>query len=231
MPARRCARFRRRRRRGVDKPMWAVPRSGPRSIACGDQARSAVLSLAGDDRYRFRPPGGEIAPTAPAGHPTLSSLGRLVRQRGRPQPTRPPIGALPKPLAPASLRSPLRDRCVDQEGGRRGDHDRGSQLGGVPPVPVHRDAAASDDASPTLNASASITTLRPVRRQRCVDGARLAGRSRMRSAARSSVASMRGGPPAVGLSKWSAARGRRAAGSSPDNDGVRPSIPAQASQP
>ena len=39
------------------------------------------------------------------------------------------------------------------------------------------------------------------------------------------LVSMRGGPPAVDPSNWSAARGRRAAGSSRDNDGVRPSSP------
>ena len=38
-----------------------MPRSGPGSIACGDQAPCGVLSLAGDDPYRFRPPGGEAA--------------------------------------------------------------------------------------------------------------------------------------------------------------------------
>ena len=45
---------------------------GPGSIAFGDQARFAVLALAGGDPYRFRPPGGQAAlapplPSAPFG--------------------------------------------------------------------------------------------------------------------------------------------------------------------
>ena len=45
--------------------MGDAAEGGPRSIACGDQAPDGVLALTGDDRYRFRPPGGEAASAAP----------------------------------------------------------------------------------------------------------------------------------------------------------------------
>ena len=51
---------------------WAMPLArwrGPGSIACGDHARFAVLALAGDDPYRFRPPGGQAAPAPPSASP------------------------------------------------------------------------------------------------------------------------------------------------------------------
>ena len=50
-----------------------------RTIAFGDQARYAVLALAGDDPYRFRPPGGGTAPTAPGSHPTARPIGRVAQ--------------------------------------------------------------------------------------------------------------------------------------------------------
>ena len=50
-----------------------LPDGGPGSIACGDQARYAVLDLTGNDPYRFRPPGGEAASRHTLGSPNRDS--------------------------------------------------------------------------------------------------------------------------------------------------------------
>ncbi len=109
---------------------------GPGSIAFGDQAPSGVLSLAGDDPYRFRPPGGDAAHRRIAGprdpplaahvqHPAVRFDGSTPparRRSARPVPqnhtTVPSVGS--PPMLPCvldrSTRWVLRCRC-DLAGG------------------------------------------------------------------------------------------------------------------
>lgn len=70
------------------RPLEAItgdPLTRPGSIACGDQAPCGVLSLAGDDPCRFRPPGGGAVVTQ---RRTAARGDRAARSRQRVQQVR-----------------------------------------------------------------------------------------------------------------------------------------------
>ena len=76
---------------GVDRRLWAVPPGAARALSrTATKPAGAVLSLTGNDHYRFRPPGGEDRhDRASVGHPTGRPPGRVGRQPGGPQPPAP----------------------------------------------------------------------------------------------------------------------------------------------
>ena len=62
---------------GVDRRLWAVPPGAARALSpAATKPAGAVLSLTGNDHYRFRPPGGETATTVQA--QALRPAGRLA---------------------------------------------------------------------------------------------------------------------------------------------------------
>ena len=48
-------------------------------VGCADRSPQAVSAHTGHGCYRFRPPGGEVAPTAPRSHPAARPTGRVPR--------------------------------------------------------------------------------------------------------------------------------------------------------
>ena len=76
-------------------------KGGRTSIACGDQAPYEVLSLAGDDPYRFRPPGGETRRQLVRDKSDTADVRAALHQPYRlaSQPVRPPAGAVVREIA------------------------------------------------------------------------------------------------------------------------------------